>query len=138
MHYLQKKKCEQLIHEEIKYCLCSDCSCNKNCFMNEKEYNKNFMCCLSKCCLKKEHENFIRCSYKNCECKCVCECICEKNKNSHSHYLFVSVMQKYAPLFLRDAWEPENAATGLAARLRRSCWCECQIRPPRPPRGDRQ
>ena len=31
-----------------------------------------------------------------------------KNKNSHSHYLFVSVMQKYAPLFLRDAWEPDT------------------------------
>ena len=31
-----------------------------------------------------------------------------KNKNSHFRYLFVTVMQKYAPLFLRDAWEPET------------------------------
>ena len=24
-----KNKCEQLIHEEVKYCLCNECSCDK-------------------------------------------------------------------------------------------------------------
>jgi len=79
----KKKKCEQLNHGEIKLCLCNDCSCNEKCFLNENEYNTKFLCCLSKCCLKKGHEKDIKCSYENCKCNCVCECICEKKSHRH-------------------------------------------------------
>ena len=80
-----KNKCEQLIHEEVKYCLCNEYSCDKECFFDDKNLIKNFISCFKKCCLKKGHEIDIKCSFENCGCKCICECICSKNKIPHKH-----------------------------------------------------
>ena len=85
VQFAKKNKCQQLIHEEVKYCLCNNCSCNKECFFDDKNLIKNFISCFKKCCLKKGHEIDIKCSFPNCGCNCVCECICSKNKNPHNH-----------------------------------------------------
>ena len=84
-------KCCLLRHEicnkKIK-CLCSKCKCDKNCLLKENNnYNEKLISCNSECCLKKGHENMIKCSVNECKCKCVCECIC-KNKNNHQHLCF--------------------------------------------------
>ena len=80
-----KKNCQQLIHEEIKSCLCNDCLCGKDCFFNEKDSSKSHTRCFKKCCLKKGHELNIKCSFNNCQCNCVCDCICSKFKTPHNH-----------------------------------------------------
>ena len=69
----KNNKCEQLTHEDIKYCLCKNCLCDKECFLKEKNTNSNYISCFKKCCLKKGHDISIRCSFENCSCNCVCE-----------------------------------------------------------------
>ena len=79
------KKCEQIAHKEVKYCLCNDCICNKECFLDQNNSLSDFKSCFKKCCLKKGHEIGIQCSFENCECKCICECICSKYNKTHNH-----------------------------------------------------
>ena len=81
----QKKKCEQIIHKEVKSCLCNDCLCNKECLLEQNNSVSDFNSCFRKCCLKKGHEISIKCSFDNCPCNCVCECICNKNNKPHKH-----------------------------------------------------
>ena len=82
-------KCCLLVHDMGKKginCICQNCKCNKDCLLKENnEYNKKIINCDIKCCLKKNHENLIKCSVKGCKCKCLCECICEKNIETHQH-----------------------------------------------------
>ena len=80
-----KKNCEQIAHKEAKYCLCNDCLCNKECFLDQNNSLSDFKSCFKKCCLKKGHEISIQCSFENCECKCICECICSKYNKTHNH-----------------------------------------------------
>ena len=87
--YCQKRTCYLLRHEldkEGKKCICENCICGKECFLNGKDVkNKNLINCNLKCCLEKGHENLLICTFTNCHCKCICDCICNKNKNSHKH-----------------------------------------------------
>ena len=87
----RKNKCFLLMHEMGKNginCICQNCKCDKDCLLKEKNnFNKEVINCDEKCCLKKDHENQIKCSFKGCKCKCLCECICEKN-NNHQHFCF--------------------------------------------------
>ena len=76
-----KNKCYIYIYHNDE-CLCQNCTCQKNC---ELKGNTN---CEEKCCLKKNHEELIKCSYTNCECICVCDCRCNKytkNVQEHEH-----------------------------------------------------
>ena len=88
-HYCKKNTCYLLRHElgkEGKKCICENCICGKDCFLNGKDVkNQNLINCSSKCCLEKGHENFLNCAIKKCSCKCICECKCNKNKNNHKH-----------------------------------------------------
>ena len=81
----KNNKCKQLTHEDIKYCLCKNCLCDKECFLKEKNTNSNYISCFKKCCLKKGHDISIRCSFENCSCNCVCECTCGKFSQPHNH-----------------------------------------------------
>ena len=87
--YCEKNTCYLLRHEsgkEGKKCICENCICGKDCFLNGKDVkNQNLINCSSKCCLEKGHENFLNCAIKKCDCKCICECKCNKNKNNHKH-----------------------------------------------------
>ena len=91
------KKCECcrkneccLLHfrgDKEKKCVCYNCICGKECFLNGKNVkNQHLINCDSKCCLEKGHENTLNCKFTNCDCKCVCECKCKKNEEkSHNH-----------------------------------------------------
>jgi len=84
-----KNKCYLLKHEKgerVRNCICQECICGKECVLNNNNSNNKFINCDIKCCLKKDHENLIKCSYDRCNCKCVCEdCKCEQNEKGHKH-----------------------------------------------------
>ena len=84
----KKNKCYLLKHEKgkgDKNCICQKCICGKECILNDKNNNNKFINCDIKCCLKKDHEILIKCSYKECNCKCLCDCICDQNEQVHKH-----------------------------------------------------
>ena len=81
----KKNKCEQIIHSESKICLCNQCLCGKKCFMDQQNPDNEFNNCYKYCCLKKDHEINIKCSFEQCLCNCVCECICTNYEKKHNH-----------------------------------------------------
>jgi len=90
-------KCHLLKHHNEKKCLCENCICGKQCFLNENNiYEKEKINCNLKCCLVKDHENSIKCSFNNCNCKCICECNCssDKQNNIHEHLCFQCKKEK--------------------------------------------
>ena len=93
----RKNKCFLLMHEMGKKginCICKNCKCDEDCLLKEKNnFNKDVINCDKKCCLKKDHENQIKCSFNGCKCKCLCECICEKYKK-HQHFCWECKREK--------------------------------------------
>ena len=82
--------CYLITHEKGKFgkkCICENCMCGKECLLYEEKMNdKSKLNCDLKCCLIKGHEDFIKCSFKDCKCECICECICKKNEaKRHDH-----------------------------------------------------
>ena len=90
--YCGKAQCCLLMHEMGRKginCICQNCKCDKDCLLKKNNnYNSKIINCDIKCCLNKNHEELIKCSFEGCECKCLCDCICEKNGNNHQHFCF--------------------------------------------------
>ena len=84
-----KNKCYLLRHETGKRgenCICQECICGKECVLINKNNDNKFINCDVKCCLKKDHENLIKCSFEECNCKCLCDCIYEQNEKKHEYF----------------------------------------------------
>ena len=93
---LMEEEYNELIKCSYMDCNClskCNCICNKNnhkhkCIKCEKEKKNECLCkciCWPKgyCCLQKGHENFIKCSIKNCKCICKCKCECKSQHHEH-------------------------------------------------------
>ena len=69
----QNNKCCLFINHKNE-CLCKNCKCDEECVLKSCNYA---------CCLKKDHKNLIKCTFKDCKCDCKCNCQCKSNFHEH-------------------------------------------------------
>ena len=88
-----KHKCKKCRKEKKEICSCK-CTCTHLpliCYNSSKCFCKNCVCgegcilksCKGICCLEKDHQNIIKCSYEDCNCNCKCNCKCINREHKH-------------------------------------------------------